>query len=49
MARSGKSSEPRGRVKTWLVRGLKIGLVGGLSALVAIVVAGVVAYKSMPD
>lgn len=49
MARSGKSSEPRGRVKTWLVRGLKIGLVGGLSALVAIVVAVVIAYQSLPD
>ncbi|WP_022683642.1 transglycosylase domain-containing protein [Sphingobium bisphenolivorans] len=49
MARSGKSSEPRGRAKRWLFRGLKIGLVGALSAVIAVVVAVVIAYQSLPD
>src|SRR3546814_16319356 len=47
MARS--SSEPRGRVKKWLIRGVKIGLVGFLSAAIAVVVAVVIAYQSLPD
>ena len=47
MARS--SSKPRGKVKTWLIRGLKASIVAFLSAAVALVVAVVIAYQSLPD
>ncbi|MDI1295608.1 MAG: PBP1A family penicillin-binding protein, partial [bacterium] len=49
MARSGKSKEPPGKAKRWLVRGLKIGLIGAVTGLVAIVIAVVVAMQSLPD
>ncbi|WHO39069.1 PBP1A family penicillin-binding protein [Sphingobium sp. AP49] len=49
MARSDKSKQAPGKAKRWLVRGLKIGLVGALAGLVAIVVAVIVAMQSLPD
>ncbi len=49
MARSGKSKEPPGRARLWLMRGFKAGLIALVAALVAIVVAVVIAMQSLPD
>ena len=49
MARSDKSKKAPGKAKKWLVRGLKIGLVGAFAGLVAIGVAVFIAMQSLPD
>ena len=49
MARTGKSKTPSETAKRWLIRGLKIGSVAALGALVALVIAVVVAMQSLPD
>jgi len=49
MARSGKSKEPPGTARLWLMRGLKAGLIALVAAVVAIVVAVVIAMQSLPD
>ncbi|QGP79649.1 transglycosylase domain-containing protein [Sphingobium sp. CAP-1] len=50
MAGSSKSKgAPRGRVKTWAVRGLKIGLAAAVAGLLAVVIAVVIAMQSLPD
>ncbi|MEC3912881.1 PBP1A family penicillin-binding protein [Sphingobium sp. CR2-8] len=50
MAGSGKSKgAPRGRAKTWALRGLKIGLAAAVAGLLAVVVAVVIAMQSLPD
>ncbi|MDO7835839.1 PBP1A family penicillin-binding protein [Sphingobium sp. HBC34] len=50
MAGSGKSKgAPRGRVRTWAVRGLKIGLAAAVAGLLAVVIAVVIAMQSLPD
>ncbi|MBZ9646577.1 PBP1A family penicillin-binding protein [Sphingobium sp. 3R8] len=50
MAGSGKSKgAPRGRAKTWMLRGLKIGLAAAVAGLLAVVIAVVIAMQSLPD
>jgi penicillin-binding protein 1A len=49
MARSGKSKEPPGTAKRWLIRGLKIGAVAALAGLLTVIIAVVVAMQSLPD
>lgn len=50
MAGSGKSKgAPRGRVRTWAVRGLKIGLATAVAGLLAVVIAVVIAMQSLPN
>ncbi|HJT40383.1 MAG TPA: PBP1A family penicillin-binding protein [Sphingobium sp.] len=49
MAQSGKGKGTAGKVKLWLVRALKFGLVATLGALFAIGVAVVIAYQSLPS
>ncbi|KQN07485.1 penicillin-binding protein [Sphingobium sp. Leaf26] len=50
MAGSGKKkSAPRGRAKTWALRGLKIGLAAAVAGLLAVVIAVVIAMQSLPD
>lgn len=46
---SKKKSAPRGRAKTWALRGLKIGLAAAVAGLLAIVIAVVIAMQSLPD
>ncbi|RYM14447.1 transglycosylase domain-containing protein [Sphingobium cupriresistens] len=50
MAGSGKSKgAPRGRAKTWMLRGLKIGLAAAVAGLLAVVIAVVIAMHSLPS
>ncbi|WCP13635.1 Biosynthetic peptidoglycan transglycosylase [Sphingobium sp. AntQ-1] len=50
MAGSGKSKgAPRGRAKTWMLRGLKIGLAAAVAGLLAVVIAVVIAMQSLPS
>ena len=49
MARSGKSKAEPGRLKRWFIRGVKIGAIGALAGLIALVVAVFVAMQSLPD
>ncbi|WP_253342237.1 transglycosylase domain-containing protein [Sphingobium sp. OAS761] len=49
MAGSGKSRGAPGRVRTWLVRALKIGVAAGVAGLLAVVIAVVIAMQSLPD
>ena len=50
MAGSGKSKgAPRGRAKTWMLRGLKIGLATAVAGLLAVVIAVVIAMQSLPS
>ncbi|MBB3982340.1 penicillin-binding protein 1A [Sphingobium fontiphilum] len=49
MARSGKSKAEPGRLKRWFIRGIKIGAIGALAGLIALVVAVFVAMQSLPD
>jgi penicillin-binding protein 1A len=49
MAKSGRSKEPPGRVRLWLGRIVKVGLVGAFAAIVALVIAVVIAMQSLPS
>lgn len=50
MAGSSKSKgAPRGRAKTWALRGLKIGLAAAVAGFLALVIAVVIAMQSLPD
>lgn len=50
MAGSGKKKgAPRGRAKTWMLRGLKIGLATAVAGLLAVVIAVVIAMQSLPS
>jgi penicillin-binding protein 1A len=48
MARAGKSTNGRSRVRTWAIRGLKIGGLAVLGGLIALVIAVMVAMQSLP-
>jgi penicillin-binding protein 1A len=49
MARSGKSKGTPGKARLWLMRAVKAGIVAALGGLLAIVIAVVIAYQSLPS
>lgn len=48
-AKSGGATAPRGRLRTWIVRGLKIGAGTAVAGLIMLIIAVVVAMQSLPS